>query len=117
MDMLNINSLNSYAADIAKNDATKAMTNKAQKAETDEELMEACKELARQIRIRNLSGIIVIDFLKMKDLRENETIVKEMSRLSQLDPTPTKVYGLTRLGLMEMTRNKEYATLKEQLTL
>ena len=53
----------------------------------------------------------------MKDLRENETIVKEMSRLSQLDPTPTKVYGLTRLGLMEMTRNKEYATLKEQLTL
>ncbi len=44
MDMLNINSLNSYAADIAKNDATKAMTNKAQKAETDEELMEACKE-------------------------------------------------------------------------
>lgn len=79
--------------------------------------MEACKELARQIRIRNLSGIIVIDFLKMKDLRENETIVKEMSRLSQLDPTPTKVYGLTRLGLMEMTRNKEYATLKEQLTL
>lgn len=44
MDMLNINSLNSYASSIAANNSTKEMTDKAKEAQTDEELMEACKQ-------------------------------------------------------------------------
>ena len=66
----------------------------------------------QEIRRRNLSGIILIDFLKMKREKERAIIIQQMKDLLREDPVQTKIYGFTRLGLLEMTRKRERATLQ-----
>ncbi|WLR46140.1 ribonuclease E/G [Halobacillus litoralis] len=76
----------------------------------------AAKEIQKQIRLRNLSGIILIDFISMKNENKEKQIVSEMRDLVKKDPTKTNVFGMTKLGLLELTRKKENASLPSLLT-
>ncbi|MBP5281107.1 MAG: ribonuclease E/G [Lachnospiraceae bacterium] len=76
--------------------------------------MEAAQEIAYQIRLRNLSGMILIDFINMLDPKDQEDLIKEMERLLQKDRVKTCVVDFTRLGLMEITRMKTVPPLHEQ---
>lgn len=68
--------------------------------------LEAAKTIARQIRLRNLSGIIIIDFIDMKQNEHKEQVVRALKNHVKNDKIKTAVLGMTRLGLVEMTRKK-----------
>ncbi len=76
---------------------------------------EAAKEAARQIRLRNLSGIIIIDFINMKSKEHEGELLNYLKGLTAKDPIMTKVIDMTPLGLVEITRKKINMSLKEQL--
>ncbi|MEZ4357158.1 MAG: Rne/Rng family ribonuclease [Eubacteriales bacterium] len=68
--------------------------------------VEAANEIAKQIRLRDISGIIIIDFIDMEK-EENRNIVLDTLKVAlKLDRTKTSVLGITQLGLVEMTRKK-----------
>ena len=77
--------------------------------------MEAAKEIMRQIRLRNLSGIIIIDFINMEDETMKEQLMQELKRLAKLDRIQTTIVDMTPLGLIEITRKKTKRSLKAQL--
>ena len=79
--------------------------------------LEAAREIARQIRLRNLSGIIIIDFIDLALEEDRQTLLGEMRRLVRTDPVKTEVIDLTKLGLMELTRQKTRRPLKEQFAM
>lgn len=68
---------------------------------------EAAKECMRQIRLRNLSGIIIIDFINMREKESEENLMAELKRLALQDPVKVNVIDITRLGLVELTRKRE----------
>lgn len=68
--------------------------------------MEAAKEAARQIRIRNLSGIILIDFIDMKEKEHIRLLLHELENEFRKDSVRTTVVDITKLGLVEITRMK-----------
>lgn len=76
---------------------------------------EAAQETARQIRLRNLSGIILIDFINQKDRQAAKELLEELRSLCKDDPVPVRVVDITALGLVELTRKKVKGTLAEQL--
>ena len=76
---------------------------------------EAAREAALQIRLRNLSGIIIIDFINMKEKDLEEKLLKRMREFVARDSVPTTVVDITPLGLMELTRKKVNRSLREQL--
>ena len=67
---------------------------------------EAAKEIARQIRLRNLSGIIMIDFISMKSENSNNELLSCLRDYTATDDVPVKVVDITKLGLVELTRKK-----------
>lgn len=68
--------------------------------------LQAADEIARQIRLRDLSGIIIIDFIDM-DIPENKRkVVDRLEQAVKRDRTKTNVLGMTQLGLVEMTRKR-----------
>ena len=77
--------------------------------------LEAAREAARQIRLRNLSGIIVIDFINLKKQKNSLRILDELRRAVQSDPVRTNVIDMTKLGLVELTRQKIEVPLKDTL--
>lgn len=68
--------------------------------------LEAAKEIARQLRIRNLSGIIIIDFIDMKVEEDKKLILNCLERHLQKDRIRTDIVHFTNLGLIEMTRKR-----------
>ena len=72
----------------------------------------ACKEIARQLVLRNLSGIIVVDFINQKGSTE---LLSQMNELLKNDSVKAKAIDITPLGLMEITREKKYSPLNETL--
>ncbi|MCD8039621.1 MAG: ribonuclease E/G [Lachnospiraceae bacterium] len=76
--------------------------------------LEAAAELMRQIRLRNLTGIIVADFINMEDSRHKEQLMNELKRLAREDSVPTTVVDMTALDLVEITRKKTLKSLQEQ---
>lgn len=66
--------------------------------------LEAAREIARQLRLRNLGGIVVVDFIGMRAERDRERLVAELTHAVADDPSAVQVHGLTRLGLVEMVR-------------
>lgn len=68
--------------------------------------MEAAREAARQIRIRNISGIILIDFIDMKEKSKIKALLQELENAFLNDQVKTTVVDITRLGLVEITRMK-----------
>ncbi|HHT97215.1 MAG TPA: ribonuclease E/G, partial [Clostridiales bacterium] len=77
--------------------------------------LEAAKEIAKQMRLRNLSGIIIIDFIDMKSKDDEQTLMKELEKHFRNDPTKTTLVSMTALGLVEITRKKIRKPLYEQL--
>ena len=81
--------------------------------------MEAAEAIARQVRLRNLSGIIIIDFIDMKHKEHREQVVRALKNHVKPDRIKTVVLGMTQLGLVEMTRKKVknplHMTVKDSL--
>ena len=77
---------------------------------------EAARMAAKQLRLRNLSGIIIIDFIDMKQEEDRKELLSYLKREVQLDPVPVQVVDMTKLELVELTRKKVSKNLKEQLT-
>lgn len=75
---------------------------------------EAALEIARQLRLRNLSGIILVDFVDMTEPGADEELLAMMQKLLKRDPLKAAAVDMTALGLMELTRKKQKKTLKEQ---
>ena len=75
---------------------------------------EAAGEIARQLRLRNLSGIILVDFVDMTEPGADEELLAMMQKLLKRDPLKASAVDMTALGLMELTRKKQKKTLKEQ---
>lgn len=73
---------------------------------------DAVDEITRQIRLRNLSGIIIIDFINMSEEKMDQLCTYMKNRLSS-DPIPTQLVDVTALGLMELTRKKTGKPLSE----
>lgn len=76
--------------------------------------LEAAKELARQLRLRNLSGIIIADFIDMEREEDKERLLSELSQELKKDPVKAVLVDMTPLGLVEITRKKVRKTLAEQ---
>jgi len=75
--------------------------------------LEAAKETARQIRLRNLSGIILIDFINQDEEKNEEVLLKEFRYFLSKDPIQTTLVDITALGLAEVTRKKVRKPLHE----
>ena len=75
---------------------------------------EAAVEIARQLRLRNLSGIIVVDFINMRAEESRAGLLRQMKELVQNDRIRTTVVDMTPLGLVEITRKKIMKPLWEQ---
>lgn len=76
---------------------------------------EAAEEAFRQIRLRQLSGTILIDFINMKDKKFEKDLLNIAKDLSKRDSGSTKIIDITSLGIMEVTRRKKISSLKEQI--
>lgn len=76
---------------------------------------EAASEIARQLRLRNLSGIILVDFINMKTQERQEELLELLRQLVRTDRIKTCVIDITALGLVEITRKKIHKSLREQL--
>ncbi len=77
--------------------------------------LEAAQSIARQLRLRNLGGIIVIDFIDMALQDHREHILAELRKAMQRDRTKATVNGFTSLGLVEMTRKRTRESLAHLL--
>ena len=77
--------------------------------------LEAAREVCRQVRLRNLSGIILIDFINLKNAANSKRIMEELRIHAAKDPIRTQVVDMTRLGLVEMTRQKIELPLAEAM--
>jgi len=77
--------------------------------------LEAAKEIALQLRLRNISGMIIIDFINMEEKEEKELLLQKMKEYVADDLLPVNVIDYTALGLMELTRKKGMKSLREQM--
>lgn len=77
--------------------------------------LEAAAAIARELRARNLSGIILVDFINLHKKENEKLLIEEMKHLLSLDSVPAKVVDMTGLGLMEITRKKIKPPVAEQL--
>ncbi len=77
--------------------------------------LEAAQAIARQLRLRNLGGIIILDFIDMEDLGHREAVLTELKKALAPDRTRMTVNGFTQLGLVEMTRKRTRDSLAHQL--
>ncbi len=68
--------------------------------------LEAADEVARQLRLRDIGGIIVIDFIDMEIRKNRDAVVKELREALARDKTRTQVFEISELGLVEMTRKR-----------
>lgn len=76
--------------------------------------LEAAKEIARQIRLRNLSGMILIDFINMDEVKMNQLLMDQLSEFLHHDPVKCCVVDMTALGLVEVTRKRIRKSVGEQ---
>ena len=77
--------------------------------------LEAIPEIVRQVRLRNLGGIIIVDFIDMEVLEHRAEVLRRLDEDLKRDKTRTYVLGLTHLGLVEMTRKKVRPSLSSLL--
>ncbi|MDF2541663.1 MAG: hypothetical protein K0S47_1381 [Herbinix sp.] len=94
----------------------KAVNGKKQVQETFLKVnLEAAKEIAKQIRLRNLSGIIIIDFIDLELKKDQDLLMAELESYLKKDPIKTTLVDMTALGLVEVTRKKVRKPLHEQV--
>lgn len=77
--------------------------------------LEAVKEIAYQIRLRNIGGIIIIDFIDMKKESHKEKVMSRMNGAMKKDKSQTNILPLTELGLVQMTRKRTRRNLTRTL--
>ncbi|CAG0989091.1 Ribonuclease G [Burkholderiales bacterium] len=77
--------------------------------------LEAAQVIARQLRLRNLGGIIIIDFIDMENAEHRQSVLDEFKKALEKDRTRLTVNGFTALGLVEMTRKRTRESLAHVL--
>ena len=77
--------------------------------------LEAAEEIAKQIRLRNLSGIIIVDFIGLDKAEDRKLLLKSLEGFLSKDPVKTVLVDITPLGLVEITRKKVRKPLHEQV--
>jgi len=77
--------------------------------------MESVKQVVAQLRIRNIGGIIVIDFIDMESLEDRETVYEALQTELKKDKSRTNVLKISELGLIQMTRKRTSESLERQL--
>ena len=77
--------------------------------------LEATVAIARQLRLRNLGGIIILDFIDMDDASHRASVLAELNKALSKDRTRMTVSGFSQLGLVEMTRKRTRESLAHQL--
>ena len=75
--------------------------------------LEAAAEICRQLRLRNISGIIIVDFINMENPENNSSIIEFLKAELAKDPVPSFFIEMTKLGLVEITRKKIKKPLHE----
>ncbi len=78
--------------------------------------LEAAQAIARQLRLRNLGGIILVDFIDMVDETHREQVQAELGHALEHDRTKVRISGFTSLGLVELTRKRTRDSLAQQLS-
>lgn len=77
--------------------------------------MEATQVIVRQLRLRNLGGIIIIDFIDMQEASHREEVLQQFERVLEKDHAKTKITQVSELGLVEMTRKRTRESLEHLL--
>ncbi|WP_237066267.1 ribonuclease G [Microbulbifer guangxiensis] len=77
--------------------------------------LEAATAIARQLRLRNLGGIIIIDFIDMKDAEHRRQVLRMLEKALERDHAKTSITGVSELGLVEMTRKRTRESLGQIL--
>jgi ribonuclease G len=77
--------------------------------------LEAATMLARQLRLRNLGGIIIVDFIDMQDEEHRRQVHRTLDKAMARDPARNKITGVSELGLVEMTRKRTRESLEQLL--
>ncbi|MGX6442910.1 Rne/Rng family ribonuclease [Neobacillus sp. K501] len=75
----------------------------------------AAKEIVRQLRLRDIGGIVLIDFIDMKNEKDKQAILKTIETELSKDAKRTKMIGFTPLGILQLTRKKTKVTISEAL--
>lgn len=75
--------------------------------------MEAAVEISRQLRLRNLAGIIIVDFIDMKDIEDRKILLKVFEENLKKDRIKNTIVHFTDLGLVEMTRKRQGKELQD----
>jgi ribonuclease G len=78
--------------------------------------LEAAQSVARQLRLRNLGGIIIIDFIDMTDPEHRRQVLRQLEKSMARDHAKSTVYEFSPLGLVEMTRKRTTESLERQLS-
>jgi ribonuclease G len=76
---------------------------------------EAAKEIMYQLRLRNLTGMILVDFINMDNQEDKERLLEELRQYAKHDMIKTMVVDMTALDLVEITRQKNKKSLAEQI--
>lgn len=77
--------------------------------------LSATEEIGRQLRLRNMGGILMIDFLKMVDKKQREKLLTALESVFAEDPCTVQIHGFTGLGLVELTRQRRSPSLADRL--
>ena len=77
--------------------------------------LEAATAIARQLRLRNLGGIIIIDFIDMVDVEHQRQVLRVLEKALERDHAKTKCTGITELGLVQLTRKRTRESLEQTL--
>ena len=78
--------------------------------------LEAATAIGRQLRLRNLGGIIILDFIDMVDVEHQRQVLRMLEKVLEKDHAKTKISGVSELGLVEMTRKRTRESLGQMLT-
>ena len=76
----------------------------------------AAEEIIRQIRLRDIGGMVLIDFIDMKTEKDRQQVLRKIEDSLRIDDKRTKVIGFTPLGILQLTRKKTKVALSESLT-
>jgi ribonuclease E len=75
--------------------------------------IEACEEIARQLRLRDLGGLIVIDFIDMMDKKHNAEVEKAFKKALSIDKARIQLSRISKFGMLELSRQKKQSTIQE----
>ncbi len=77
--------------------------------------VEAAKEIVRQIKLRNITGIVIVDFISMKTKKHTRELVAKVKEFFKNDKVKTSILGMTKLNLLEMTRKRDKESIFSDL--